>query len=467
MNKFNNDDFNKELKEMAKDINIEVPENLRKSVLGTLDKLPEKHIKKKTNYKKVAGFILVGLISFNVVMPVYAESLPIIGPTFKSINGALGYGEKYVDKAKDVDLSKTYDGVTMTINNIYYDGIELAIAYEVKSENGFEKKPVIFPIIREGLKGVQYHNELHKGEFADDNTYVGLASYVFDVGELSDKTNITFLVNDIYGEWVGYFPEKFKFKLRLDANNMGKTTYNLNKEFNYGNGIYKIKDMVVSPFNTIVSYTGKTNLIEYNDSLGNNLVNPEAELSFYAIDDKGMPLEFKVGAGLGPYSDGDEVVDSSGYWRFNGLNANVKSVTIIPVINKYGVDQCDYESKSNNFILNKIEKGEETNIKFNNGSEYIVKNIDFQENRTIVDIKLKKYIDDIKHIGVEFWDEDHNEIKVVETNFVGIDNGYDFKLMLPKLDSTKDYYIPIEKNKSSKVVLENEKITIDVSTRKK
>ena len=465
MSRFNNDDFNKELKDMAKDIDIEVPESLRKSVLDTLDKLPEKKVKKKPNYKKVAGFLVAGLLTFNVVMPVYAENLPLIGPTFKSINEAIGYGEKYVDKAKDIDMSKTYDGVTMTIKNIYYDGIELAIAYEIKSENGFEKKPVIFPIIKEGLKNIQYRNDLHKGEFTDGNTYVGIATYVFERGEMSDKTKLTFLVNDIYGEWVGYYPEKFKFRLKLDAKDMGKTTYLADKEFISGNNSFKITDVIVSPYNTIVNYKADVDIIRY-ESYGEMTSDVAEYLSFYIIDDKGMPLEFKQGTGPGNYdTEKDNRAKSDAYWGLSGVSKDAKSITIIPVIRKNGIYQWGENDNSNNFIPNKINKDSETEIKVSDSGQIIVKNIEFKEDKTIINIKFKKYIDHLKYPGIEFYDEDNNEIEILGTKFNGIDNGYDFTFILPKLDENKNYFIPVWKSRVNNVVLENQKFTIDLNNR--
>ena len=182
MNNYNEDKFNEILKHKAKQENIQVPESLKKDVLKTLNKLPNRKVKRKNKLSKVSGLVaglIVCLLTFNVFMPAYAESLPVIGPTFKEINEAIGIGEKYVKGSKDVDITKKYNDTTMTIKNIYYDGVELAIAYELKSESGFDDKPIIFPIIRSGFKGIQYDNEENNGEFIDDNTYVGLASYSF------------------------------------------------------------------------------------------------------------------------------------------------------------------------------------------------------------------------------------------------------------------------------------------------
>ena len=255
MNNYNEDKFNEILKNKAKQENIQVPENLKKDVLKTLNKLPNRKVKRKNKLSKVSGLVagvIICLLTFNVFMPAYAESLPVIGPTFKEINEAIGIGGKYVKGSKDVDITKKYDDTTMTIKNIYYDGVELAIAYELKSENGFDEKPIIFPIIKSGFKSIQYKNEENDGEFIDDNTYVGLASYTFTENQLSDKAKIEFIVNDLYGSWVGYYPKKFKFKLSIDSKDMGKETYNVNKEIKYDDSNYKVTDIITSKLNTLL-----------------------------------------------------------------------------------------------------------------------------------------------------------------------------------------------------------------------
>ncbi|MCR1951573.1 DUF4179 domain-containing protein [Clostridium sp. DSM 100503] len=233
MNKYDKDKFDGILKQKAKNININIPDTLKHTILKTLDELPERKIKKKSklkNISKVAAVIIVGMLSFNMFMPAYAENLPLIGPTFKSINDAIGVGDKYIKGAKDINITKKYKDITMTIKNIYYDGIELAIAYELKSESGFDDKPIIFPIIKSGFKDINYKNEENDGEFIDENTYVGLASYAFTENELSDKAKIEFIVNDLYGNWVGSYPKKFKFKFSLDSKDMGKEEYEVKKK---------------------------------------------------------------------------------------------------------------------------------------------------------------------------------------------------------------------------------------------
>lgn len=472
MNNYNEDKFNEILKHKAGQENIQVPESLKINVLNTLNKLPDRKVKRKSKLSKVSGLVaglIVCLLTFNVFMPAYAESLPIIGPTFKEINEAIGVGDKYVKGSKDVDISKKYKDTTMTINNIYYDGVELAIAYELKSESGFDEKPIIFPIIKSGFKSIQYKNEENDGEFIDDNTYVGLASYTFTENQLYDKAKIEFIVNDLYGSWVGYYPEKFKFKLSIDSKDMGKETYSVNKEIKYDDSNYKITDIITSKLNTLLYMdTDAEILLDENNQ---EVFREKYMIRLLAVDDKGIPINFKGGSGSSSRQRDGRLKGNQNF-RFEGISDDTKLITLIPIINEYEFNR--------ELLIEKINKNNETNIKLESGGEYIIKNIDFQENKTVIDINVKRYIDRLDNLGISIWDEDQlkkyrdsnngqeenwykdtQDIKILETKFNGIDDGYNFTLTLAELDKDKEYYFSIMDQGYK--VLENEKITIDLS----
>lgn len=477
MNRYDKDKFNEDIKQQVKDINIDMPDRLKNNILKTLENLPDRKVKRKSKFKKVSGLVAgvaVCMLTFNIFMPAYAEALPIIGPTFKSINNTIGIGEKYVKGSKDINITKKYEDTTMTIKNIYYDGIELAIAYELKSEKGFDDKPIIFPIIKSGFKDINYQNEENNGEFVDDNTYVGLASYSLNDNQLSDKAKIDFVVNDLYGNWVGYYPEKFKFKLSVDSKDMGKETHNIGKEIKYDNTTFKIKDLITSKLNTIVYYDTDSEIIK-DDSDSENFME-KYNIDFYMVDDKGMPVNWKGGASNGARKK-NQRAEGDGYFRFDGISEDTKSVTIIPVIK-----QDNYYRKlkaETELSFERINKDSETIIKLETGEEYIIKNIDFKEDKTILNVKAKKYLYGLDKIGISIWDEDKvnkykesdngqkenwykdtKDIEILEAKFNGIDDGYNFTLTLPALDKNKEYYIPMLNNGTK--ILEDEKITINL-----
>ena len=130
-------------------------------------------------------------------------------------------------------------------------------------------------------------------------------------------------------------------------------------------------------------------------------------------------------------------------------------------------------------MMKKINRNGETAIKIGDEQEYIVKNIEFKEDKTVIEVKVKKYIYRLENLEVEIWDEDKinkyknsnngqeedwykdtMDIEILETKFNGIDDGYNFTLTLPALDKNKEYFIT--KMSSGDKILEEEKITINL-----
>lgn len=482
MNNYNEDKFNEILKHKAKQENIQAPESLKKNVLNTLNKLPDRKVKRKSRLSKVSGLVaglIICLLTFNMFMPAYAESLPIIGPTFKEINEAIGIGDKYVKGSKDVDITKKYKDTTMTINNIYYDGVELAIAYELKSESGFDDKPIIFPIIRSGFKGIQYDNEENNGEFIDDNTYVGLASYSFTNDKLPDKAKIEFIVNDLYGNWVGYYPKKLDFKFSIDSKDMGKEVYTINKDIKYGEESFKIREVIKSKLNTVVYVDIYNELSKANKYYQGDYLK-EYNFEFIALDDKGIPLNNKGMEFSGVFKAKKSLIGTS-IFRFDEISEETKSITLIPIIsnsNRMSITNNTIENAK--YTIEKINKDNETLIKSSSEEEYIINDIDFQEDKTVVNLKAKKYLRTLEDIHISIWDEEKldkynssnkgqedewykgtTDIEIKNTKFNGLDDGYNFTLTLPALDKNKDYYISVPDLGIK--VLEDQKITVDLS----
>lgn len=472
MNKYDKDKFNEIIKNKVSDAKMEIPDTIKSNALKTLNNLPERKIKRKSKLRKISGLVagvIICTLGFNMFMPAYAESLPIIGPTFKSINETIGVGDKYIKGSKDINISKTYKDATMTIKNVYYDGVELAIAYELKSEDGFDDKPIIFPIIKSGFKEINYDNEENDGEFIDENTYVGLASYALTKDELSDKAKIEFIVNDLYGNWTGYYPKKFSFKISLNAKDMGKKELAINKEFIYGNRIYNIKKVITSKLNTII-YADILKEDNLDKSIkSNGLRGTDDQLRFFIVDDRGIPLE-TGSLSLSSNIKLNQSLLGNSTMRFSGASEGAESITLIPYIYIYG---------SGKSIKGKIDKENESIIDLDTGEKYIIKNIDFKEDKTIIDIKAKKYLRSLEDLDISFWSGDNefdeeelnkisiedwskltSEIEVVDIKFNGIDDGYNFTLTLPALDSNKDYYFSAYNPKN--IMMKDEKIIINL-----
>lgn len=462
MDKNSYNDIDKSLKELGKSFQAKAPEKLKSKVLDVIEKLPEKKYK---NYRfkglKIAGLtavILASSITLGAIFPAYAEAIPVIGATFKSINEKLGVGEVYIKGAKGVDLSKTYDGVTMTIKDVYYDGVEVAIAYELKSKNEFLKeKPAIFPIIKYNEEYIKYKNETSTGEFVDEKTYVGMASYSIRDEKLPEKVNIDFIVNDLYGNWVGVEPERFDFKLNLDASEMKRIIHSINKDIEYKGSKFTIKDIVFSELNTIIDYDAYSKGVTYEEN-GEQYTGFSHDIKLFAMDDKGMPIDIKNSHSR--YTFDEDLYKGKGEVAFEKPDSEIKSITVIPVVREETINH------ENNRIEKHLDDKDEVIFKLKNGGSYILSPLKILNDKITLEVKIKdQYIDSKDRIGLYFSDKskkDEESYIEPKVQLKGLDkDGYAFTVELPKIENYKD--LVVETYDLDEVILEDQKITIDIS----
>ncbi|MCR1951572.1 hypothetical protein NSA50_10980 [Clostridium sp. DSM 100503] len=226
---------------------------------------------------------------------------------------------------------------------------------------------------------------------------------------------------------------------------------------------------MTSNLNTIVYMDTDTELVKLDENNPENF-SENYSLSFLVQDDKGIPISIIGGSGSGKNIN-DERVKGNYYWRYKGATEEAKSISLIPVISK-----SDY---SRELVMERINRNSETAIKIGDEQEYIIKNIEFKEDKTVIEVKVKKYLYRLEDIDIEIWDEDKinkyknsnngqeedwykntKDIEILETKFNGIDDGYNFTLTLPALENSKEYFIT-KMNYGAKI-LENEKITINL-----
>ncbi len=119
-----------------------------------------KKFHKKRLYKAVAGVAAAGAIFSTVCItnPAWAEDIPLIGSVFARIGASLGFAgdyEKYAsnleeqeentetinqEKSKDKKdsvYSKTSNGVTITMNEVYCNDTAMNLAFTIESEELF------------------------------------------------------------------------------------------------------------------------------------------------------------------------------------------------------------------------------------------------------------------------------------------------------------------------------------------
>lgn len=446
-------EFDKELRDIGKKENLRASDEFKNKMMKVLNELPERNnIRKKKKYKKVIGFSLIGVLTLGSVFNVYAENNEALKATFSSIKKILNIGESYYEeKGKNINLEDSFWGTTMILNDVYYDGSRLGITYEIKSRSKLDKnkKPIIFPIIDSGdRESIYYRNLNHDGEFIDDNTYVGIAEYDFTMSDLGEKVNLTFLVNDLYGNWKGRYPEKYKFQLSLDSNDIDKYVYNIEETINYNGIEFKIENLTNTPIQSILNYKSLGKIDENKEDIRGYLLEP------IILDEKGIPIEVK---GFNySFDDSSNILNGSGNLIFEDIEKKHKNVLLIPAL-KNGFDHINAELIKDGSMEIKNE---------NNGALYEINTYQNGENLEF-SLTAKGYISTVRDLfkitKIEKDIEGNENFSEVDINceFLGLTNeGYSFKGTIENFNKDAKYNIEFPRE-NYKIVGNNIKINIE------
>lgn len=169
--------------------------------------------KHKAKWRGILGSVaavLVVCVALNVVDPVFARGIPLLGNVFAYLQDKLDFPGEYSDFTNEVGVCVKNNGIGITVSEIYCDGTNLFVSYEITSEKPFEsyaKNKFIMNqmnfAVAEYIESPAGREKLDsfgvaglEGEFTDANTFVGVETY-----SLKGKK----------------FPETFCLKLDINA----------------------------------------------------------------------------------------------------------------------------------------------------------------------------------------------------------------------------------------------------------
>lgn len=149
-----------------------------------------------------------------------------------------------------------------------------------------------------------------------------------NVGESFDKFESK-LSNDVNVDlnmvWIGNVkgPWNFKFKVSKSDKPTNSRCISLNNTIKLPDSTLKIKNLVISPLGNSINYSG------VYDKLNENMIN--SIFDFVVMDDKGRVLETDLGSGTNSKKDYNGTIEI-----LNDLSS-VKSLTVIPILKRWGV----------------------------------------------------------------------------------------------------------------------------------
>lgn len=217
---------------MSKFDNIKIPENIKLETKKTIQKGAILKKKNKLNYIKASSILILSLgICIGSLNLSSANNIPFFNDLFKKISVIKGDPTDYTQYSTSINLSKTINGITFTIDNAVYDGHQLNFTYTIKSQNklprqnsGFYKDTLFLEEMLTISSGTVTKGDTIGGEYIDEYTYTFMQSYNINFkGKKAPKMiKIDFVLNKIYtcsdsGNIEKSINEIFKFKFKLNS----------------------------------------------------------------------------------------------------------------------------------------------------------------------------------------------------------------------------------------------------------
>lgn len=155
---------------------IEVSEAERTKVKQKLKqsihrKKPKRHIQRAA----IAAAAALTLATAGYAFPSAASQIPVIGDIFSFLNkDQSGLYEEYKQYSKQLNMTETSNGISITINDVVYDGETVTVTYSIESEKDLGEHIHLWDSL--SIKGSGGGGGTLKIEQVDKQHYVGIST---------------------------------------------------------------------------------------------------------------------------------------------------------------------------------------------------------------------------------------------------------------------------------------------------
>ena len=394
-----------------------VPESINARIDDTLRNL--EHRKKSRKLPKKTFLLLVACISIMSLstLVAFGQKLPIINSLVNFVNpsAAKNYESVKADiadkKGKTVVNKKvTVKGITLTVNDVSYDGATLIVGYNLSKPGGF------------GSDVTQINTDMvPRFQNPKDSTYTGLGNRVSSANDyLSKKDN---------GDYQGYssidfedietkLQDDYMVSLNIDRIDIGsrlsssgptevigpwKIDTGLTERDIYtaaqtteSNVVHKLKNakidstkVIRSALSNIISFKGTDNIRQI----------PNLGLGFFILDDKGNCLNYTSRSGVS-YTPSGFITDIS----LLRIPNDTKKLTVIPYRFVFSKKDSDKE---------KLYKADLTKLPVSikiQDQEINISAIERSPGKLIMHYTISGLADNISYTSFGFEDKDGNKI---------------------------------------------------------
>lgn len=282
---------------------------IAQTVSGTKIKKPKKRIVWYTMTAAVVGFSLfIGSAMVSPAMAKVAANIPVVGNFFNDVGdeGLQIAGQKGLTQI--VDQTAKDNGITLTINEVFYDGTRLTLGYT--QESLLPLGELERPVIKADGAEINFSSG-YSGEYVTPQKYRGVVD-ITPTEELPEQFEMK-----IQFDAIGLVPGNWTFQFPVRQSNEVKVI-RLDEDIKIEGAELNFNSLKIGPAGTVL------NMEVISDS---GLLDPHS-LEFYLIDDKGNVVNFLNGRVQGESVDGKEY--ASLQRLYEPLDESVRSVKVIP-----------------------------------------------------------------------------------------------------------------------------------------
>ncbi|MDZ5471592.1 DUF4179 domain-containing protein [Bacillus sp. 31A1R] len=366
--------MNKEFPEFKKEMDkINVPMDKLDSIISNTVKMNKprvSRVKKYMIYSSSAAMLGIGLLAGSAfVSPTMAKvvsNIPVIGSIFNEI------GDKGLQTASIEGLTQQVNqtvknkGISLSINEVLYDGTRLSLAYT--HESLLALGDLERPVIKINGKEINFASS-NKGALESPSKYNGILE-IMPTEELPAgfDMSITFdSVGVIPGKWAYKFPVELSNEVEVVRPNIST-------------------DLLGAKLTIDAIKSGPAGLdlhASIKNSFDKKRFDPNS-ISFQIFDEKGQALDSLNSMGSGESNDGIEVTKVKNL--FEPIKEGTKNLTIIPyiawsdinsvevsrVLNKESLPLTLDKGDLGKIIISKItESKDEITVEYNVESNYL------------------------------------------------------------------------------------------------
>lgn len=376
---------------------------IAQTVKETKLKKSKKRVVLYTVNAAVVGFSLfIGSAMVSPAMAKVASNIPVVGTFFNDVGdeGLKIAGQKGLTQV--VDQSAKDNGITLTMNEIFYDGTRLTLGYTQESilPLGELERPVITVDGRE----INFSSG-YSGEFITPQKYKG----VIDIRPTEE------------------LPENFDMKIRIDAVGLVPGDWSFQFPVKQSNEVKVIRTSEVKKLDGVEISMNSLKIGPAGTDLNVKVIaDPEKlnpySLGFYLIDDKGKVMNFLQGSGSGEKVNGKEHVILQNLYE--PLEEAVHKVKVIPY----------YLSLPEGGLQEEIMNLDDVELPFimsqGDFGDVVINDIQYKENSTVVyfDIESQAIINEnASENSIHLVDANGKNLRLDEKPFAERIKGNSFK----------------------------------------